>query len=143
MLQRLGYTTPCLVYCGCLRLGNCHVLLQDSQKQFALKGGRRTSFTSTTHTTNSLKLRIPFFPLLSFPWQSHAHMTIGQSPIHSQHQELLQGRPKPSPLYHAWGHLFLWGLGGPYSPYAHQRSFLEHAENLTQFEIRCIHHCHS
>lgn len=96
--------------------------------------GRKENFLHQHHTPSQLpEARIPFFPLLS-------HMTTGQSLVHSQHQELLR---MPSPLHHAWGHLFLWGLGGLYSPLAHQRSFPEHAENLTQFGTGCFCHCPS
>ena len=69
-------------------------------------------------------------------WQSHAH-----SPFTDSCVELLQGKTGDFATPCTWGHGLPLGLGEPYSPLAHQRSFPEYAESLTHFGTGCIHYC--
>lgn len=134
-IMELRHAAPRPVHCGCLRLGNCHVTWGDSQKQFALMGGRGLFFTGTAPLPVSMPSIPPPALLGNY---SHVHVPHGvphsQADIWSCHRG---GRELRHPSILCGDIHFLWHWG-TLLPTCTQWSLPEPAESLTQFGTGCI-----
>lgn len=124
----LRHPTPCPLCCGCLRLGNCQAAIKRLTETIHAEGKRGKFLNQNNHTVPAPPFIIV---LLCFTWQLQSHAYVAswtvlhlQAPIHRGGQEF------SSPT---WGYLSL-NLGGPYSLLTYQRSFPEHANNLTNLK---------
>lgn len=105
--------------------------LEDSQKQFVLKGGRGPSFTGTTPPSRLSYTQHPLLLLCLAVTESCSCDHIGSPPFTAWHLELLQRSQELSHPSISVVISFLWVLGDPTSHLHTRRLF----QNIQRTEL--------